>query len=165
MAPVKSRPIRTLRTRRPGTRPGNSVPACIWSGRLRYYYKWPGHGGRLWRRTALLADAPARAHIRGEYNPKTKRREKTIVDKRPIWWVLAFAAFLLLPFVVPVASYNTVMSAAAMFAIYASINLCWMLIVGTASIFSLASYAVVGAAALAPPTWRFTWACRGGRCR
>ena len=39
------------------------------------------------------------------------------------------------------------MTAAAVFAIYASINLCWMLIVGTAGIFSLASYAVVGAAA------------------
>ncbi len=122
-------------------------PRMYLVGRLRYYYKWPGHGGRLWWRTRYWPTRRRVLNIRGEYNPKTKRREKTIVDKRPIWWAIAFAAFLLLPFVVPAASYNTVMSAAAVFAIYASINLCWMLIVGTAGIFSLASYAVVGAAA------------------
>ena len=116
-------------------------------GRLRYYYKWPGHGGGLWWRTRYWPTRRRVLNIRGEYNPKTKRREKTIVDKRPIWWMLAFAVLLLLPFIVPAGSYNTVMSAAAVFAIYTAINLCWMLIVGTAGIFSLASYAVVGAAA------------------
>jgi branched-chain amino acid transport system permease protein len=139
-------------------------PSMHLVGRLRYYYKWPGHGGRLWWRTRYWPTRRRVLNIRGEYNPKTKRREKTIVDKRPIWWALAFAAFLLLPFVVPVASYNTVMSAAAVFAIYASINLCWMLIVGTASIFSLASYAVVGAAAYGT-TYMAIQACRGGHCR
>jgi branched-chain amino acid transport system permease protein len=122
-------------------------PTMYLVGRLRYYYKWPGHGGRLWWRTRYWPTRRRVLNIRGEYNPKTKRREKTIVDKRPIWWALAFAAFLLLPFVVPADFHNTVMSAAAVFAIYAAINLCWMLIVGTAGIFSLASYAVVGAAA------------------
>jgi branched-chain amino acid transport system permease protein len=116
-------------------------------GRLRYYYKWPGHGDRLWWRTRYWPTRRRVLNIRGEYNPKTMRREKTIVDKRPIWWAFAIAAFLLLPLAVPAGSYNTVMSAASVFAIYAAINLCWMLIVGTAGIFSLASYAVVGAAA------------------
>ena len=45
------------------------------------------------------------------------------------------------------ASQNTLFAAGALFGIYAAINLCWMLILGTASIYSLASYAVVGAAA------------------
>ncbi|MBR0752334.1 branched-chain amino acid ABC transporter permease [Bradyrhizobium jicamae] len=116
-------------------------------GRLRYYYKWPGHGGALWWRTRYWPTRRRVLQIRGEYNPKTKRREKTIVDKRPIWWTLAFIAMILAPAVVPSAGWNTVMSAAAVFGIYSAINLCWMLIIGTASIYSLASYAVVGAAA------------------
>ena len=51
----------------------------------------------LWWRTRYWPTRRRVLNIRGEYNPKTKRREKTIVDKRPIWWTLAFAAFLLLP--------------------------------------------------------------------
>jgi branched-chain amino acid transport system permease protein len=116
-------------------------------GRLRYYYKWPGHGGMLWWRTRYWPTRRRVLDIRGNYNPKTMRREKTINDKRPIWWMLALVAFLIMPLFVPTGSWNTVMSAAAVFAIYAAINLCWMLIVGTAGIFSLATYAVVGAAA------------------
>lgn len=122
-------------------------PAMHLVGRLRYYYKWPGHGGALWWRTRYWPTRRRVLNIRGEYNPKTMRREKTIVDKRPIWWTLAFAGFLAMPFLIPVSLWNTVMAAAAVFGIYAAINLCWMLIIGTAGIFSLASYAVVGAAA------------------
>ena len=116
-------------------------------GRLRYYYKWPGHGDRLWRRKRYWPTRRRFLQIRGEYNPKTLRREKTIVDKRPIWWTMAFLAMVLAPAFVPAAGWNTVMSAAAVFGIYSAINLCWMLIIGTAGIFSLASYAAVGAAA------------------
>jgi branched-chain amino acid transport system permease protein len=122
-------------------------PRMYLVGRLRFYYKWPGHGGRLWWRTRWWPTRRRVLGIRGEYNPKTMRREKTIADRRPIWWALAIAVLLLLPVGVPAASYNTVMSAASVFAIYAAINLCWMLIIGTAGIFSLASYAVAGAAA------------------
>jgi branched-chain amino acid transport system permease protein len=116
-------------------------------GRLRYYYKWPSHGDRLWWRTRYWPTRRRVLQIRGEYNPKTMRREKTVVDKRPIWWAMAFIALLLGPALVPAADWNTVMSAAAVFGIYSAINLCWMLIIGTAGIFSLATYAVVGAAA------------------
>jgi branched-chain amino acid transport system permease protein len=122
-------------------------PATHKVGRLRYYYKWPGHGGRLWWRTRYWPTRRRVLNIRGEYNPKTMRREKTIADKRPIWWALVFVGCLLAPFMVPAAVWNTVMTAAAVFGIYAAINLCWMLIIGTAGIFSLASYAVVGAGA------------------
>ncbi|MCU0869325.1 MAG: branched-chain amino acid ABC transporter permease, partial [Burkholderiales bacterium] len=41
----------------------------------------------------------------------------------------------------------TVLDAAAIFSIYAAINLVWMLIIGTAGLFSLATLAVVGTAA------------------
>ena len=116
-------------------------------GRLRYYYKLPGHGSRLWSRMRYWPTRRRVLDIRGNYNPKTMRREKTIADKRPIWWTLALAAFFIVPLMVPGNLWNTVMSAATVFAIYAAINLCWMLVLGTAGIFSLATYAVVGAAA------------------
>ena len=42
---------------------------------------------------------------------------------------------------------NALLTAGATFGIFAAINVCWTLIIGTASIFSLATYAVVGTAA------------------
>ncbi len=116
-------------------------------GRLRYYYKWRGHGGRLWHRTRYWPTRRRVLNIHGEYNPKTMRREKAIVDKRPIWWTMVFVALVVMPIFVPGDDFNTVVAAAAVFGIYAAVNLCWMLIIGTAGIYSLASYAVVGAAA------------------
>ncbi|VTZ23253.1 Branched-chain amino acid ABC transporter permease [Methylocella tundrae] len=125
---------------------GSRVP-MLPVGRLRYYYKWPGHGGALWSRLRYWPTRRRMLNIRGEYNAKTMRREKTIVDKRPIWWLLGLVAFALAPLVIPGDMANTLLTAGATFAIYAAINLCWMLIIGTAGIYSLATYAVVGAAA------------------
>ena len=116
-------------------------------GRLRYYYKWPGHGGSLWTKLRYWPTRRRVFHIRGEYNPKTMRRDKTIVDKRPIWWLLGFLFLVLAPLIMPRGYENTLLTAGSTFAIYAAINLCWMLVIGTAGIYSLASYAVVGAAA------------------
>jgi branched-chain amino acid transport system permease protein len=121
-------------------------------GRLRYYYKWPGHGDSLWNKIRYWPTRRRILHIRGEYNPKTLRREKTIVDKRPIWWILGLVGFLLVPFFMPYNMQNTLLAAGAFFGIYTAINLCWMLIIGTASIYSLATYAVVGVAAFGT-TW------------
>ena len=116
-------------------------------GRLRYYYKWPGHGARTWRRLRYWPTRRRVLRIRGEYNPKNLRREKTIVDKRPIWWTLGFIALAVGPLFTPVDLQNTLLTAGATFGIYAAISLCWMLIIGTAGIISLATYAAVGTAA------------------
>jgi branched-chain amino acid transport system permease protein len=116
-------------------------------GRLRYYYKWPGHGSTTWNRLRYWPTRRRVLRVRGEYNPKTLRREKTIVDKRPIWWLLGLLLLGLGPLFTPFGVQNTLLTAASTFAVYASISLCWMLIIGTAGIFSLASYAVVGTAA------------------
>lgn len=116
-------------------------------GRLRYYHKWGGHGAKLWGKLRYWPTRRRVLKITSIYNPKTLRTEKTIADKRPIWWVLGLLAFLIAPFVMPDNVQNTLLTAGATFAIYAAINLCWMLILGTAGIYSLASYAVVGAAA------------------
>jgi branched-chain amino acid transport system permease protein len=116
-------------------------------GRLRYYYKLSGHGAHLWSRLRYWPTRRRALDARGEYNPKSKRREKTIVDKRPIWWIMGLIALMLAPMAFPGSLQSTLLNAGAIFLIYTSINLCWMLIIGTAGIYSLASYAVVGAAA------------------
>ncbi len=121
-------------------------------GRLRYYHKWAGHGAATWNKLRYWPTRRRLLHIRGEYNPKTLRREKTIVDKRPIWWMLGLLALLIAPYFFPSNMQNTLLTAGALFGIYAAINLCWMLVIGTASIFSLATFAVLGTAAFIT-TW------------
>jgi branched-chain amino acid transport system permease protein len=116
-------------------------------GHFRYYWKFRGHGTRPWHRTRWWPTRRRILLLRGGYNPKTLRPEKTISDKRPLYWIMAFAAMLVMPFLVPVSLTNTMLTAAAIFGIYAAINLCWMLVIGTAGIYSLAPYSVVGAAA------------------
>ena len=116
-------------------------------GHFRYYWKFRGHGSRLWHRTRWWPTRRRVLLLRGGYNPKTLHAEKTISDKRPLYWIMAFALMLVMPFLVPQSLTNTLLSAAAIFAIYAAINLCWMLVIGTAGIYSLATYSVVGAAA------------------
>ncbi len=118
-------------------------------GRLRYYRKWRGHNDKLLQRWRYWPTRRRVLQVRGEYNPKTLAREKTIVDKRPIWWILGLAALAAGPLIFPASMQGSLFSAVSTFFIYAAINLCWMLIVGTASIFSMATYAVVGAAAYA----------------
>ncbi len=116
-------------------------------GHFRYYWKFRAHGRRLWHRTRWWPTRRRILLLRGGYNPKTLRGEKSISDKRPLYWIAAFAMMLIFPFLVPSNLTNTLLSAAAVFAIYAAINLCWMLVIGTAGIYSLATYSVVGAAA------------------
>lgn len=137
---------------------GHRDPLSIWRetrafkaptlpvGRLRYYHKWAGHGGSLWSRWRYWGTRRTTLRIRGEYNPKTLRSEKTIVDKRPIWWAIGLLLLMIAPVFVPENRQGTLLSASSVFFIYAAVNLCWMLIIGTAGIYSLASFAVVGAA-------------------
>jgi len=116
-------------------------------GRLRYYHKWGGHNDRLWRRLRYWPTRRRVLNIRGEYNPKTLHREKTIVDKRPIWWTLGLLALAVAPALFPQSMQTSLYAAATVFFIYAAINLCWTLTIGIAGIYSLATYAIVGAAA------------------
>ncbi|MCA3131912.1 MAG: branched-chain amino acid ABC transporter permease [Rhodocyclaceae bacterium] len=113
-------------------------------GRRRWWFKLKGGGDRLWRRVRYPFTRRTVLRIRGEYNPKTLARERTVVDKRPIWWLIGLTLLAVLP---PLSGNTSLLSAATIFAIYASINLVWMLIIGTAGIFSLATLAVVGASA------------------
>jgi branched-chain amino acid transport system permease protein len=82
---------------------------------------------------------------RGSYNPKSLRRERRLLDKRPVWWTLGLGGLLLAtPFLSD--QYINIM---AVFCIFSAINVIWTLIIGAAGIFSLATMAVVGLCAYA----------------
>lgn len=116
-------------------------------GRLRHYVIWPNHGERLWSRWRWWPTRRNVLDIRGLYNRKTLQAEKKILDRRPIYWALCLLIIALGPMLFPASMYNTMLSAGTIFGVFAAINVCWTLILGTASIFSLATYAVVGVAA------------------
>lgn len=116
-------------------------------GRMKHYVIWPANGARLWTRWRYWPTRRNVLHIRGLYNRKTLKAEKKILDRRPVYWALALLALALAPFFFPEGLENTLLTAGTTFGIFAAINVCWTLIIGTASIFSLASYAVVGVAA------------------
>ena len=61
--------------------------------------------------------------------------------------MLGLLALAIGPLFIPTDFQGTLLTAGATFGIYAAISLCWMLIIGTAGIMSLATYAVVGTAA------------------
>jgi len=113
---------------------GNRRPASAPSGHggaTRHRWRYP-----LTRRTPLL--------IETGFNPTTLATEHRIIDKRPLWWL---AGLLVLAIVPPVVGNNSFIDAAIIFTIYSAINVTWMLTIGTAGIFSLATLAVVGVAA------------------
>lgn len=127
-----------------------SSPVMHLVGRRRWWPAWGGHGPRLWRRLRYPFTRRTVLQIQGLYNPKTLAREKKIVNKKPLWWTLGLLLLAVLPPLLGVGlGMNSLLAAAAIFALYAAINLVWMLIIGTAGIFSLATLAVVGLAAYA----------------
>ena len=116
-------------------------------GRLKYFLIWRHHGSRTWSRTRWWPTRRNLLDVKGLYNRKTAIPEKKILDRRPIYWVLSLVLLLSGPLLFPQAQMNALLTAGATFGIFAAINVCWTLIIGTASIFSLATYAVVGTAA------------------
>ena len=103
-----------------------------------------GHGGASWhrwrypftRRTPLLVEA--------DYNPITLAAERRILNPAPILWLIGLAVVAVVP---PLVGNNSFVLASTSFAMYAAINVIWMLTTGTAGIFSLAALATVGAGA------------------
>jgi branched-chain amino acid transport system permease protein len=116
-------------------------------GRLRYWHKFAGHGGKTWRRLRYWPTRRRVLNISGGYNRKNLRLEKTIDDRRPIYWLLSLLALAIAPLLAPSDMQYTLLVAGATFGIYAAINLCWNLVIGIAGIYSLATYAIVGTAA------------------
>ena len=82
---------------------------------------------------------------RSRHNPRTLRYERRLADKKPLWWAIGLGLLLC---VTPFLS-NSLITIAAIFCMFAAINVLWTLIIGTAGIFSLATLAVVGLAGYA----------------
>jgi len=77
---------------------------------------------------------------RSRANPKTLRQERKLADKRPLWWAIGLGALMIsTPFLS-----NSMITIAAIFCMFAAINVLWTLVIGTAGIFSLATLAIVG---------------------
>ena len=77
---------------------------------------------------------------RSRANPKSLRQERRLADKKPLWWTLGLGALLIsAPFMS-----NSMLTIAAIFCMFAAINVLWTLVIGTAGIFSLATLAIVG---------------------
>ncbi|MCE8538245.1 branched-chain amino acid ABC transporter permease [Ruegeria pomeroyi] len=77
---------------------------------------------------------------RSRANPKSLRQERRLADKRPLWWTLGLGGLLV---AAPFLS-NSMLTIAAIFCMFAAINVLWTLVIGTAGIFSLATLAIVG---------------------
>src|SRR5580698_5654775 len=97
-------------------------------------------GAQVWRRGRVPLTKRHWLAWRGTNNPKSLRRERRLLDKRPLWWTIGLGALLV---VTPFLS-DQAINIAAIFCIFSAINVIWTLIIGTAGIFSLATMAVVG---------------------
>jgi branched-chain amino acid transport system permease protein len=116
-------------------------------GRLKHYHIWSGHGEKTWHRWRWWPTRRNMLHLRGLYNRKTLKAEKKILDRRPIYWIMCLFLLAIAPAFFPESMQYSLLTAGAIFGVFAAINICWTLVIGTASIFSLASYAIVGVSA------------------
>lgn len=97
-------------------------------------------GSTYWRRARVPFTKRHWLAWRGRSNPKSLQRERRLADKRPLWWTIGLVGLLIVTPLLPDQQINI----AAIFCIFAAINVMWTLIIGTAGIFSLATMAVVG---------------------
>lgn len=119
-------------------------------GRRRWWPQWRAHGSKLWTRWRYPGTRRTILNLRGRHNAKDLGTELKVLDKRPIAWAFGLVVLAVLPPLLGVAMESTnLLAAASVFALYAAINLVWMLVIGTAGIFSLATLAIVGSAAYA----------------
>ena len=116
-------------------------------GRFHYEYKSSNHGSKTWNRYRWWPTRRTILLTKGVYNRKSLNPEKIRGDKRPVFWFLGLLILAIAPFILPESNKTTLLTAGGIFGIYASINLCWTLIIGTAGIFSLATFAIVGISA------------------
>lgn len=120
------------------------APPLAVVGRRRLWRPPAAHGARTWQcwRVPFTRRTPLQFHT--DYNPLSLIAERRLVDSRPLWWLAAFAVLAIAP---PLFGNDSVVGAATTFAMFAAINIVWMLTLSTAGIFSLATLAVVGVAA------------------
>ena len=118
------------------------VPPVV--GARRWLPVLRGHGGASWRRWRYPFTRRTPLLIETNYNPFTLAAERRIRNPAPILWVIGLAVLAVAP---PQIGSNSFVLSATSFLMYAAINVIWILQIGTAGIFSLASLATVGAGA------------------
>lgn len=122
--------------RAPGT------PSVV--GKRRWLPILRGHGAASWQRWRYPFTRRTPLLIETDYNPFTLGAERRILNPAPILWVIGLVLIAVIP---PQIGNNSFVLSATSFAMYAAINIIWMLQIGTAGIFSLASLATVGVGA------------------
>ena len=113
-------------------------------GRRRVLPSLRGHGGANWQRQRYPFTRRTPLLFATRYNPLTLAAERQLLDPRPVLWLVALAVLAVAP---PLFGDNSFVAASTTFEMFAAINLVWMLQIGTAGIFSLASLATVGVGA------------------
>mgnify|MGYP006268755635 CR=1 FL=1 len=102
---------------------------------------WPVSPGRTFHRRRYPFTKRPVLRLSGHYNPFTLKRETTLDDKRPTFWVIGLALLLFLPIAGGTERLLVLFGIAC---IYAAINVMWTLIIGTAGLQSFATLATVG---------------------
>jgi len=120
------------------------MPETALVGSRRMLPALKGHGGASWHRWRYPFTRRTPLLIETDYNPTTLAAERRILNPRPILWLVALILLAIIP---PVFGNNSFIAAATTFGMYAAINVVWQLQIGTAGIFSLASFATVGVGA------------------
>lgn len=117
----------------------SSSPKLV--GRRSWRPAWPTRPDRPLRRRRFPLTKRPLLHLTGSYNPKTLRREMSLDDKKPLFWVVGLALLLILPIANGTERLLVLFGIAC---IYAAINVMWTLIIGTAGLQSFATLATVG---------------------
>ena len=110
-------------------------------GRRRLIPRWPNDTRLTFRRLRLPGTKRPLMRFEGRFNPKTLRRELILRDKKPLFWIAGMLLLLGIPLLI---GEQRMYSIFGIICIFASINLFWTLIIGTAGIQSFATLATVG---------------------
>lgn len=113
-------------------------------GRRAIRPRWPVRTGRVFKRRRWWGTRRSMLRLKGQFNPKTLRRELVLTDKKPLFWSAGLLVLLLLPLAV---NQERFFSLFGIICIYAAINVMWTLIIGTAGLQSFATLATVGVGA------------------
>ena len=92
-------PFRAIRIS--GGKPANLKARLLPVGRLRYYYKWPGHGSNTWHRLRYWPTRRRVLDIRGEYNPENPAARKDHCRQAADLVVLGLLALAIAPLFTP----------------------------------------------------------------
>ena len=113
-------------------------------GRRAYRPAWPARPDSVHRRRRYPFTKRSVLKLRGQFNPKTLRREVVLTDKKPLFWMVGLFLIAAIPIAV---GQERFFSLFGIICIYAAINVMWTLIIGTAGLQSFATLATVGVGA------------------